>query len=1188
MISSRAITLLLAAACAALTRPARAAAPLWVNRTEAEFATLLDADGDGDLDLVLADRATGFLRVGRRTGATSVEWDMPLPGGIVPLDSLAAGFVMTNARHSVALAGTFANRVALVDLLDAVTSRTPKPLFPQRAGPCLAAALDTLAGNSTEELFLTSDLNGGTAAFHRQLFSVTGYGQMTSSDDSAGTAPFSFVAGIAVSNNALPRVAGLLPAESRIWLFGAGVQGATLGPAPYRTVTLTEQTQFVYGFFAPAATFGQFLLYTPGSTTAHRIPLQADHTYGVAFGSATTFTLPTTPAHIAPGPGANELTILRTNGRASVYTYDGTALTLVNSLALPAGVDGAFAGALTDPVTRHAFLLVDTDGDGRSDTSCRYSNTGGTYAPAEPAVSLPALADLENRPNTLAFVGEPLVNAAAARVAAYSVSDWSVSQSGVTPNTSVSAAADRGPALGLGSPSVTVVSGVPSDATHILVDQVATDIGVQPLFAAAGESISELLISPNGGAFDNALQVTVTAPASANRILYRLDPADLWTEYAGISLALWLFKDTTLQCYGWNNGTKRTTPIASASFVFTRPPEAQDSDGDGVPDFVEFAYGLDPSGGQDSDGDGLSDLNEILGGTNPDNEDSDGDGATDRQERAAGTDPNSAASVPANTETLDGNSLEAQERLAVYDLYLSPRPYDGFIPAYTVCDTNVSCRVTALDGSLLGTAVTANHDYPFVPNPSLKIEGLPSPFEGLLAGFTTPAHFDVYTLSSDKTIGRELVKLIVAPPATPVVVNYTWSNSVVAAEVAAWSNAAQSAYAAATRPSRGESANVMDTLTAALFEAFAARELLARGLVVTSAVSLFPARTEPDAMPHPTAAQLLALQTATVGECPAYGITNTLAWLRTACTNETYVDVVALRALALEIYRTASIEMNDAPGQYPLPFDAIREIIRQGTVSGSYTNHISSATASTAKLGADRLLGLIPERIRVTRNLLAGAPPTPDTAILADPSDGLRYSLVKADGNAFPLAFAVAVPSNSTIRVTGFLNGPDARRGANFEIEVISLTVTALPAPSPTDHDGNLLPDAYELLVFGEADTPFGRDLDADGYADLQEYLENTDPSDAASTPGVAPATLGAPEIVIELADAHVAVSWLWPARYQSRFAFTLESTDNLQLTPFAVHSAAAAESAGDSIFCELPLVPEGSRRFYRVRVALR
>lgn len=1187
MKTSNLTALALAASLALSARQALAGAPLWVNRTPAEFTALLDADGDGDLDAVVADRATGLLRVGRRTSASSLAWETtPVQGGLAPLDGMAAGFVVTNTRQSVALAGMLDNRVALVDLNSSTTVRVPQPLFPRHTGPHLVAAFDALPASLGDELFLTTDLNGGGAGNHRQFFRRWADGSMVEDDYSAGGTTPCFCAAITATNNAVPRVAALVASSDRIWLFGVSTNAATLGP--YQSVGVIETTQFVYGFFAPGAAYGQFLLYAPGTASARRVALQADASYGAAFGPSTSYTLPAVPSHIAPGPATNQVTLFATNGTAAVYTYNGTSLTLVNALSLPAGVTGTFLASLADPTTGSTFMLFDTDGDGRSDQSCRYGLAAGQYVAQGSAASLPSLANREARPNTLAFVGEPLVATNATRIAAYTVSDWSTTKSGVTPNTMIGAVADRGTTLGLETSATSAtISGVPADATHMLVDQLATDIGVQPLFAAAGESVSAVRIEPDGGAFENAVSVTLTAPASADRIYYRLAASDLWTEHMGTSVSLWLYKDTTVQCFGFNNANDRTTPITSAAFTFTRSPEEQDSDGDGVPDFVELQSGLDPTDGQDADDDGLSDLDELLGGTNPANADSDGDGYSDRQERAAGTNPNSTNSVPTAAQIQAGD-VTANERLAVFDLRLGPAPYDGFNQFNSACATNVPCLVTALDGSLLGTANTAWNGFSGIQNPSLAFKGLPAPFNGLLAGFTTPAHFDIATTNADKTIGRELVKLVAAPPVAPVAVAYAWEGGSQATEAAAWTNAARAAYTHATRTNLAASVNYYDTLAAALFEAFAARELSARGLLATNALSLFPARAEPASLPHPSADQLLALQAADPDGRSAYGLTNTLGWLRRSCETNTHTYVLTLRTLTANVYRYACTQMNSAPGQYPLPLDALRQVLRAGTLPGGYTNHISAANAATAKLGADRLLGLIPARQRVQLNLLAGGTQPADATVLLCPTNGLLYSLVEANGDAFGMTLALAVPSNSTVRVDGFLNGVDLKRGANYEIEIVSLTVTALTAPTPSDRNANLIPDDYELLVFGVGGAAPSRDLDGDGFCDLQEYLEHADPTSTNSKPAVAAATLGTPQVTIALDGANVGVSWAWPARYHSRFVFTVETTDDLQTTPFAVHAAAAQVGDGDTLRCDLPQDVEGPRRFYRVRAALR
>ena len=65
--------------------------------------------------------------------------------------------------------------------------------------------------------------------------------------------------------------------------------------------------------------------------------------------------------------------------------------------------------------------------------------------------------------------------------------------------------------------------------------------------------------------------------------------------------------------------------------------EFADTDGDGIPDFLEGEEGVIPN--EDEDGDGLPNLQEYILGTDIFNGDTDGDGMSDADEAAAGSDP---------------------------------------------------------------------------------------------------------------------------------------------------------------------------------------------------------------------------------------------------------------------------------------------------------------------------------------------------------------------------------------------------------------------------------------------------------------------------------------------------------------------------------------------------------------------
>jgi hypothetical protein len=112
---------------------------------------------------------------------------------------------------------------------------------------------------------------------------------------------------------------------------------------------------------------------------------------------------------------------------------------------------------------------------------------------------------------------------------------------------------------------------------------------------------------------------------------------------------------------------------------------SQDSDGDGLPDYWESNYGLDPFSAdtdgdgtrdenEDEDEDGLTSLEEYDEGTDPDAWDTDGGGESDGSEVDAGRDPRNPNDDDGDGDTF-GSALDCDSDNA--DVHSEPSPVEG-------------------------------------------------------------------------------------------------------------------------------------------------------------------------------------------------------------------------------------------------------------------------------------------------------------------------------------------------------------------------------------------------------------------------------------------------------------------------------------------------------------------------------
>lgn len=197
--------------------------------------------------------------------------------------------------------------------------------------------------------------------------------------------------------------------------------------------------------------------------------------------------------------------------------------------------------------------------------------------------------------------------------------------------------------------------------------------GVSAPEPSGGISMTEAFYTINGGA-----AVTAQDEVSFNLIANGIYEIAYWSVQSG---------RFSYEAAG------ATPPTITLTMNATDP--YRDTDGDGIPDLVEEAFGLNPltqDGDLDTDGDGWSDFEEKIRGSDPNDPlakptDTDGDDWSDFDELRRGTDPNDLNSFPTATRLteveylIDGSiyqdnakllPLADNDELTVMDVYWTP------------------------------------------------------------------------------------------------------------------------------------------------------------------------------------------------------------------------------------------------------------------------------------------------------------------------------------------------------------------------------------------------------------------------------------------------------------------------------------------------------------------------------------
>ncbi|MCC5807877.1 MAG: hypothetical protein JJU00_16240 [Opitutales bacterium] len=1128
---------LLPASLLVLSLAAAAQAASTVYESPAEWFLTGDFNGNGQTDVIVAERATGIFRTGFGEASGGYTWLPFHPSGIAPVDDAAVGKIFALGFDTVAFTGRATNRVNLFALqsgsvpppVSAFTAgigagfiaSAADPEFPRE--PLMAVAVDGGAASPSEvESFLPTP-PGFTPLWSMPLPPVT-----------RALAPVAHERGA-------PRSAYWMTSEGDIpgsWR----IHGVTLSNGEWQVAPpegVPDNSRAAAGHFHAADDAASILVYQPGNSIVKVMTAETDGSL-VFFLEIGEFDIgfPLGALQTLPDPDAQDL-LLAVNADfdgAAVFGFGGPMEIKALENFLPPS--GFITGVAPDGAGGFTLFRGGSP-DGPSAAYAHHGFDGSDFNLLAEG-TFPEWPSPERFPASIVlYEGEALVDDDARVRGRLFAGEWTRSAEAL-PGISAEAERFRSEALGLGDPESVSLGSPPADVDYALANQFLPHVSFASLGGPVGVGGAALEPEPLPGAFRTAISASFPKASphvsGAPAVLYRTDASDAWSEYNG---AFWLYKDTTLQWVTVDDGTR--SAVHSGAYRFPAPPHEMDSDGDGVPDFVKIAAGLDPLGGTGAEGDGVSTLEALLG-----------EGAVD----------------PGST----------------FDVLVSARPIAGFENASSAPLDGTRHSAHTPSGSPLAFAESDEEDERIFP--SVLLEELDIDRARPYYALATPRNFDIETAADSPRAGRELLALLPRPAIVRPEINYTYGGGSLAAEADAWINAARNAYDGHTRTLVETSLTPVATLHAALTEAAFSALLRARRGDPDESFTVFPFRSA-DAARTPVGRERLAELGRPDGDNLPYRPADVLADLRERLESADS-GAAALRDLANDVQRVASLMGTEGLGRHAMPLEAFRYFLTHGDLPGNYlrSTELSGTQRQLAADTAAAWLGDLPARPFVSLALEI----TPDSVtalctVLLDPATGTRHALLRATGERLRLPGNLSLSEGTVLEVAGYTD-VSAPCG-DAAIEVTRIALFSFPAPRAGDEDGNLLPDAWERFFLGTTGADPLASPDGSGFSALQQFLDGTDPTNPADIPGGDPIDFSPPSLRIVRDGGSLAIDWDWHEEYADAFRFRVAQSSDL--ASFAANAQEGTHTGNGRFEVTLP-EPDtpGEPVFYRIEMSLR
>lgn len=1184
--------------------------PYFVHESPGLFSTLPDLDGDGTSDIVVVDRSGGIVRAGLTGGG--INWLEPVSSGIPDTSAVASGPLETPLADSIALVSPLSNRINLLSLSGGVLDPSPTSVFNDVFGLSELTAIEE--GNSGTPN--TVDLIGFSALAEPALPGLRDFltwnGSTLESYGAVGPTPD-------FEERDYQR---LLVEPGGVEMFGFFVEDVAPGSDGFvlvymfdggfdvlAEVEVNDGSRLIQASFDQSGEF-QFVFHVPGSSE-----IEAYFWNGGTIEFIDRYPLADGALRLYPyvdGSFTGFLALTLDSSQYVVYAYNGFDAPVDQGTLTPA--QGSFMGGAIAFPGGGMVLLSGPDADDPARFAELFAHNGASFV-SQGDLGIPLVDTIASGSNVLLFAGTPFIEENAPLTGKLSSRVWTTAV-GIGTNVEVISEIYGDTQSGLQDPGSENLGAPPAGTTDGLVNQVATDISLFDADAPVGNLPGAVTISPDPGTYGETVTVSFTTSPAGMDVFYRLLPDGSW-DVTKTSIPP-NFTSFDVQYFAVD-GSGNRTPIQLASYQIPVDPGDLDSDGDTVPDFVELNAGLDPvNSGDDGDGDGYSDLIELMAGTDPTDPasvppsrelDSDGDGFSDLEESVAGTGINDPLSFPASEGVLNLQN--------VFDLIAVPYGHDGVsdpqvpvlpesaeVPGGDPLATDV--RLFSPGASLLSFDRTEFLSTGGVTDPAALLGevSIDDPEQFLVV--STNANFNLNVASPDPLIGRQTAAFVPYPAVSVDPVSYIYGSGggTLPLEAAAWINAAKSHYAGIQRPSVVRAFDLFDTLSLLLAELRLEQILQYRGLLTLDQLTLtgFRNNETPVSLAEapgdgservivPTSV-LSSLRHKFDGTDTGYLARTLYETIEQCVQSDPAQSVLDLRTVAEALYRVSAATANTTPGALLPPLDALRQFIRTGSLlnTGYLPDPVAppfdSATLTSAYSGVDYILNKEMRRPLEFRELeVEAGSEQGGCTVLRDVNTLDTVSLIDFQGNPYPLPDGFSLPVGTRLIVEGYAD-QDSDCGADHTLEVIPpAQLVLLPVATVNDTNGNLISDDLEDLYPQSLD-PFG-DSDGDGFSDLQEALEGTNPFSALDVPAGSPLSLVPPEVAIdETSPTSFTLSFSFPGTYAGDINFRLFSGPDLQ--SISTDTGINASHLGGDGFQVILNKPGSYPVFYRFQMQLK